>query len=213
MSEADYTVYYMKTPNGQKITLALEEMGLPYTVKTVNFLNGDNKDPAFIALNPNAKIPTLVDHTLPDGDLVVFESGAILEYLAEKTGKFLPKDLRARMEVKQWLYFQMASIGPMFGQVSHFFRFAKEDVPYAKNRYLTEATRLFRLLDKRLAEKKYLAADEYTIADMATYWWVVYLSTLKYTKGSFDDFPNVNRWVKEIGKREAVIAADKVEMV
>eukprot|EP00177_Eucheuma_denticulatum_P006729 GFKZ01012227.1.p2 GENE.GFKZ01012227.1~~GFKZ01012227.1.p2 ORF type:complete len:214 (+),score=41.55 GFKZ01012227.1:237-878(+) len=212
---ADYTVYYMNTPNGQKITLALEEMGLSYVIKHISMANGDQFKPDFVKINPNSKIPALVDHTADGGDLVIFESGAILEYLADKTGKFIPPmmEIRKRMAVKQWLYWQMAGFGPILGQVAHFYLYAKEDIPYGKNRYMTEMLRLFGVLDKQLRETGAYMAGEYSIADMATYWWARgLLSKLdEATVTKFDEFESIKRWMGDMSKREAVIKAAAIE--
>lgn len=206
---ADYTVYYAPTPNGKKITLALEEMGLDYEVHNINFSNNDQFSPEFLKISPNNKIPTLVDHSAPNGDLSVFESGAILEYLAEKTGKFLPppSEVRKRTIVKQWLYWQMAGFGPMLGQLSFFHRFSKVDDPVAKERYLLEALRLFGVLDHQLAKSKYIAGDEYSIADIATYWWSLVPASIEEIADQFAKFEHIKRWQDELNKRDAVSKA------
>lgn len=210
MEMADYTLYHMPTPNGQKISLALEEMGASYNMEIVDFRTGANYTPHFLAVNPNAKIPALVDHTAEGGDFAIFESGAILEYLAEKTGKFMPGVVnpRARYEVKQWLYWQMAGFGPMLGQNNFFWKYSKDDVPVAKERFLKETVRLFGVLDERLAKNKYIAGEEYSIADMACYWWSLEPIKLDGAKDKLAEFKNVIRWQEDVGARKAV---DKVK--
>ena len=158
-----------ETPNGWKISIALEEMGLPYTVRHIVLSKGEQKEDWYVKLNPNGRIPTIVDHD--NGDFAVFESGAILIYLAEKTGKLMPKDVKGRSLVIQWLMFQMAGIGPMMGQANVFFRYAPEKIQYAIDRYQRESMRLFGVLDRRLAGNEYLAGD-YSIADIANFSWV-----------------------------------------
>src|SRR5450631_2289840 len=153
------------TPNGFKVSIALEEMGLPYSYRHIKLADGEHKQDWYLALNPNGRIPTIIDHDL--NDFVVFESGAILIYLAEKSGKLLPKDVKGRSRVIQWLMFQMGNIGPMMGQANVFFRYAPEKIPYAIERYQREVLRLFAVLDKQLAANEYLAGD-YSIADIAT---------------------------------------------
>lgn len=194
-------VYYWPTPNGQKATIMVEECGLGYTVKPINILKGEQFDPEFLALNPNNKIPTIVDHNGPEGKpFTVFESGAVLLYLAEKTGKFLPKTEVARYETIQWLMFQVASVGPMFGQCGHFLGYAPEPIQYAIDRYKNETLRLYGVMDKRLADTEYLAGD-YSIADIATYPWidVRWLHEIE-----IDEFPNVKRWYETLKARPGV---------
>lgn len=202
----DYTLYYLPTPNGKKISLALEELGASYDVKRIDISKGDQFKPEFLAVSPNNKIPALVDHTAEGGDLAVFESGAILEYLAEKTGKLMPamSDVRKRMMVKQWLYWQMAGFGPMLGQLNFFYVFSDDDVPVAKERYLKEAVRLFGVLDGQLESNRYVGGDEYSIADIACYWWSLGVFNREQVREHFEKFDNVKRWQKEIGEREAV---------
>ncbi|MDX2222952.1 MAG: glutathione S-transferase N-terminal domain-containing protein [Rhodospirillaceae bacterium] len=195
-------LYYWPTPNGHKIPIMLEECGLPYTVHPINMLKGDQFDPEYLKLNPNNKIPTIVDRNGPGGaPYTVFESGAILLYLAEKTGRFIPKDTARRFDVIQWLIFQVANVGPLFGQCGHFFRYAPEKIPYAIDRYWTETKRLYRVMDKRLAAHAYLAG-EYSIADMATYPWV---KIYDFHNIALDDYPHVKRWRATVGARPAVI--------
>lgn len=209
---ADYTIYYAATPNGKKITLAAEEMALDYEISPIRFKTNDQFSPQFLKINPNNKIPALVDHTAQGGDLPVFESGAILEYMADKTGKFLPppSDIRNRMAVLQWLYWQMAGFGPMLGQVGFFFKYSKEDVPVGKERYLNEAIRLYQVLDKQLAQNRYVAGDDYSIADMAIYWWSLVVYDIDDIKDNFQNFDNIKRWQKEVGKRPAVEKAKAI---
>ena len=194
-------LYTWGTPNGRKVSIMLEELGLPYKVHAINILKDDQFKPEFIAINPNSKIPAIVDPDGPGGSLPLFESGAILIYLAEKHGRFLPKDPRGRYITMQWLMFQMGGVGPMFGQTHHFLRSAKEDVPYGKQRYHTETKRLYGVMNKRLGEAKYLAGNEYTIADIATFPWV---SRFEWHQVDLNEFPNVKRWFDEIAARPAV---------
>jgi GSH-dependent disulfide-bond oxidoreductase len=197
--------YTWSTPNGRKVALMLEECGLAHTTHKIDIGKGEQFAPAFLAVNPNGKIPAIVDHSAADGKpLAVFESGAILIYLAEKTGKFLPTEMRARMEVLQWLMFQMGGVGPMFGQAHHFIRFAPEKVPYGIERYSKETRRLYAVMDKRLGESAYLAGADYSIADMATFPWV---ARHTYHEVDLADFPNVKRWHDAIAARPATIKA------
>ena len=194
-------LYTWSTPNGRKISILLEEVGLPYNVHPVDIRKNEQFKPEFIAINPNSKIPAIIDTEGPDGKpFPIFESGAILIYLADKTGKFLPKSGTARYEVLEWLMFQMGGVGPMFGQVHHFRRAAPEKVPYAIDRYQKETERLYGVLDARLKQAPYLAAGQYTIADMATYPWV---ARHEWHQVDLAKFPNVKRWYDEIGKRPA----------
>ncbi len=195
-------LYSWKTSNGRKLGIMLEELGIPYQAHPINIGEGDQFTPEFTKLNPNQKIPAMVDSDGPGGKpITLFESGAMLIYLAEKTGRFFPQEPRKRYEVLQWLMFQMGGIGPIFGQVHHFKRAAKEQVPYALERYGTECRRLYGVLDGRLADHPYLAADEYTIADIATYPWVL---RHPWQEVELGDFPNVKRWFDEISARPAV---------
>jgi GST-like protein len=195
------TLYTWGTPNGRKVSIMLEECGLPYAVKSVDITKNDQFTPEFVAVNPNSKIPAITDTDGPDGKpITVFESGAILIYLAEKTGKFLPAEARGRTETLQWLMFQMGGVGPMFGQAHHFRRFAPEQIPYAVNRYTNETKRLYGVLDKRLGEAEYLAGT-YSIADMATYPWV---TRHEWQGVDLAEFPNVKRWSDAIAARPAV---------
>jgi GSH-dependent disulfide-bond oxidoreductase len=194
-------LYTWGTPNGRKVSVMLEECGLAYNVHRIDIGKGDQFKPEFIALNPNGKIPAIVDPDGPGGQpLSLFESGAILIYLAEKTGKLLPAEPRKKYEVLQWLMFQMGGIGPMFGQVHHFLRTAKEQVPYGIERYTKEKDRLYGVLDQRLSKAEYLAS-EYSIADIATYPWV---ARYEWHKTDLGDYPNVKRWFDAISARPAV---------
>ena len=196
------TLYTWGTPNGRKVSIMLEECGLAYRVKTVDITQGEQIKPEFVAINPNSKIPAIVDPDGPDGKpITLIESGAILLYLAARTGKFLPATDRGKYEAMQWLMFQMGGIGPMFGQTHHFLRFAPEPIPYAIKRYSTETARLYGVLDKRLREAEYLAG-EYTIADMATFPWV---ARHEWQKIDLADYPNVRRWYDVIAARPGVI--------
>jgi len=200
---ATIDLYTWGTPNGRKVSVMLEETGLAYAVHPVNIGKGEQFLPEFQAINPNGKIPAIVDPDGPGGKrLALFESGAILIYLAEKTGRLLPADAAQRYVTLQWLMFQMGGVGPMFGQAHHFIRFAKEKVPYAIDRYRSETRRLYGVMDKRLGENAYLAGGDYTIADIATFPWV---ARHDYHEVALAEFPNVERWFKAIGARPAVI--------
>ena len=194
-------LYYWTTPNGHKVTIFLEETGLPYTLRPVNIGKGEQFDPAFLAIAPNNRIPAIVDHAPPDGGgpLSMMESGAILLYLAGKTGRFYPHDLRGRAEVVQWLFWQMAGLGPMAGQTHHFLHYAPEPIPYAIDRYVRETGRLYGVLNKRLADREFVAGD-YSIADMACYPWVL----PERQRQHLDDFPHLQRWHEAIAVRPAV---------
>jgi GST-like protein len=198
-------LYYWTTPNGHKITLFLEETGLPYTLHPVNIGAGEQFKPEFLAISPNNRIPALVDRAPADGGppLSVFESGAILLYLAEKTGRFLPADRRGRVEVLEWLFWQMAGLGPMLGQNHHFSQSAPEKIPYAIDRYVKETGRLYAVLDRRLEGRAFIAGD-YSIADMACYPWIVPYQRQGQT---LDDFPQVRRWFESIRERPATLRA------
>ena len=197
-------LYTWGTPNGRKVSVMLEETELPYTVHTIDIGKGEQFDPAFLEISPNNRIPAIVDHdSIAGGRMALFESGAILIYLANKTKTGLfPGDTAERYEALQWLMFQMGGVGPMFGQANHFLHFLDQDVPYAEDRYRAEAHRLYGVMDKRLAENRYLAGESYTIADIATYPWV-----MRWDWHEIDlekQCPNVWRWVREIGARPAV---------
>ncbi|MCA7119783.1 MAG: glutathione S-transferase N-terminal domain-containing protein [Acidibrevibacterium sp.] len=195
-------LHYWTTPNGHKVTIFLEETGLPYRVIPVNISADDQFKPEFLAISPNNRIPAIVDTTPADGGapVSVFESGAILQYLAEKTGKFLPADMRGRTEVMQWLFWQMGGLGPMAGQNHHFVQYAPEKLPYAINRYVNETNRLYGVLNKRLADRAFVAGD-YSIADMASYPWIV---PHQRQQQNLDDFPHLKRWFETIRARPAV---------
>jgi GST-like protein len=194
-------LYTWTTPNGRKVSIMLEETGVPYRVHPIDISKGDQFKPEFVAINPNSKIPAIVDDEGPDGrPISVFESGAILLWLAEKTGRFLGAEKRRRIEAIEWLMFQMGGVGPMFGQAHHFRKFAPEPVPYAIERYSKEARRLYGVLDKRLGEAEHLAGD-YSIADMATYPWV---ARHEWQGVDLAGFANVKRWYEAIGARPAV---------
>lgn len=204
---AKLQLYSLATPNGQKVSIALEEMGLAYDAHTINILNGDQFTDEFIAINPNSKIPALVDPDTPAGELKIFESGNILQYLGEKSGQFYPRDLKRRNEVNNWLFFQMGGVGPMFGQFGHFFKYAKDKCnhDYPVTRYTNEAKRLLNVINTRLETSEYIATNEYTIADMAIYPWVLCLDKF-YGASDVLELPNftqMQRWMKEISKREA----------
>ena len=191
-------LYTAATPNGHKVSIALEEMALPYTLHALSLQNGDQKQDWFRKINPNARIPAIVDRDADD--FAVFESGAILIYLAEKSGKFLPSDVKARSRVLQWLMFQMGGVGPMMGQANVFVRYAPEKLPWAIGRYQRECRRLFEVLDGHLASNQYLAGD-YSIADMATWPWVRGHAWAELDVSGLD---HLQRWLKEIGERPAV---------
>ncbi len=194
-------LFTWKTPNGRKVSVMLEECGLRYNTHAIDIGKGEQFTPQFLALSPNGKIPAIADSDGPDGkSIALFESGAILVYLAGKAGKFLPVSDRGKYVALQWLMFQMAGVGPMFGQVHHFLRVATEQVPYAIDRYVKEKDRLYGVLDKRLGAAEYLAG-EYSIADIATYPWV---ARHEWHQTELGDFPNVKRWYDAISARPAV---------
>jgi GSH-dependent disulfide-bond oxidoreductase len=193
--------YGWGTPNGRKVSIMLEELGIAYEVHPINIGKGDQFTPQYIAINPNSKIPAIVDREGPGGKpMRVFESGAILIYLAEKTGKLMSAEPRARVEVLEWLMFQMGGVGPMFGQAHHFLRQAPEQIAYAQDRYVKEVRREYGVMNERLGVVPYLAG-EYSIADIATYPWVARFS---WHKVELNEFPNVERWFKAISARPAV---------
>ncbi|HEX7810568.1 MAG TPA: glutathione S-transferase N-terminal domain-containing protein [Burkholderiales bacterium] len=200
-------LYTWSTPNGRKVSIMLEELSLPYNVHAIDIGKGDQFQPDFVAISPNSKIPAIVDSEGPDGrPYALFESGAILLYLAEQSGRFLPAKKSERFEVIQWLMFQMGGVGPMFGQVHHFVRAAPEPVPYAIERYSKETRRLYGVLDRHLASRKWLGS-EYSVADIATYPWV---ARHEWHKVELADFPNVKRWFDVIGARPAVQQGMKI---
>ena len=198
-------LYYWTTPNGHKLTIFLEETGVPYTIKPINISAGEQFNPAFLKISPNNRIPAIVDHAPSDGGapLTMFESGAILLYLADKIARLIPAEFRARLDCIQWLFWQMGNLGPMAGQNHHFRLYAPEKLPYAMTRYLKETGRLYAVLNKRLADREFIAGD-YSIADMASYPWVV---PYKNQGQNIDDFPHLKRWLETIGARPATVRA------
>ena len=194
-------LYYWTTPNGHKLTMFLEETGLPYTLKPVNISRGEQFEPAFLAISPNNRIPAIVDHAPLDGagPLPMFESGAILLYLADKVGRFIARDGRARLDCIQWLFWQMGNLGPMNGQNHHFSLYAPEKIPYAIDRYVRESGRLYAVLNRRLADREYIAG-EYSIADMASYPWI----NPQRQSQDITQFPHLARWRASIRERPAV---------
>ncbi len=200
--------YYWSTPNGAKIALMLEECKLPYRAIPIDISNGEQLSPEFMAISPNNKIPALVDHQAPGGPLSLFESGAILKYLAEKTGKFYPRDLHYRYEVEKWLMWQVSGLGPMAGQYFHFRFYAKEKIPYAIERYFNEVTRLFKVLDQQVKLNEYIASA-YSIADIACWPWIAVYKKLDQT---IEQFPHLQRWFELVGQRESVAKAYQATM-
>ena len=202
-------LHYWPTPNGKKVTILLEECGMPYEVVPCRIGQGDQFTDAFLKISPNNRMPAIVDDAPADGGapISVFESGAIMIYLADKAGKFYPKDLRGRTEVNQWLIWQVANLGPMAGQNHHFGLYAQEKLPYAIDRYVRETNRLYGVLENRLAHHEFLCGAEYTIADMATYPWVV---PWKRQQQNLDDFPSVRRWFEAIRYRPATLHAYEI---
>jgi GSH-dependent disulfide-bond oxidoreductase len=195
-------LYYWTTPNGHKVTIFLEESETPYRIHPVNISKGEQFAEDFLKTSPNNKIPAVVDTEPKDGGapISVFESGAVLQYLAEKTGKFLAADLRGRMDAMQWLFWQMGGLGPMAGQNHHFVQYAPEKIPYAMERYVKETNRLYGVLNKRLADREFIAGA-YSIADMASYPWVV---PYERQQQNLDDFPHLKRWFHSVAARPAV---------
>lgn len=195
-------LYTWPTPNGWKIHIMLEECGLEYQPHTIDIGKGEQHQPEFLAISPNNRIPAIVDQDGPGGKPIsVFESGAILLYLAEKSGKFYSANLRDQTEINQWLMWQMGGIGPMLGQNHHFVKYAPEQIPYAQNRYIKETARLYGVADRQLAQNEYLAGDQYTIADIACYGW---MSLWEGQKQDIKDFPNVSRWLSALADRPGV---------
>jgi len=204
-------LYYWSTPNGHKITLFLEEAGLPYAIHPINIGTGEQFRPDFLRIAPNNRIPAIVDHDPTDGGapISIFESGAILLYLAEKTGSFLSTDIRVRTETLQWLFWQMGGLGPMAGQNHHFGTFAPVKIEYAIDRYVKETARLYGVLDRRLENRDFIAGNAYSIADMACYPWIV---PHERQRQDLNDFPNLKRWFDSIAQRDATRRAyDKGE--
>lgn len=199
-------LYYWTTPNGHKITMFLEEVGLPYQIIPINIGAGDQFKPEFLKIAPNNRIPAIIDREPLDGSeaISVFESGAILLYLAEKIGKLIPTDLRQRVEVLQWLFWQMGGLGPMAGQNHHFSQYAPEKIDYAINRYVNETGRLYGVLNKQLSDRPFVAGREYTIADIASYPWIVPYAAQNQ---KLEDFPHLQRWFETIKARPATIRA------
>ena len=200
--------YFWTTPNGYKVLMFLEETGIPYRITPVNISKGEQFEPEFLRISPNNKMPAIIDNSPaePGVPISLFESGAILQYLAEKTGHFLPKDIAGRAEVLQWLFWQMGGLGPMLGQNLHFGQYAPEKIPYAIDRYANESGRLFEVLDKQLASREFIAGD-YSIADMASYPWVF---KHPYLQLQLEDFPNLERWFKTIEQRPAAARAYEI---
>lgn len=207
-------LHYWTTPNGHKITIFMEESGLPYNLHPVNISKNEQFNADFLKVAPNNKIPAIVDNEPEDGKepLTLFESGAILWYLAEKTKKFVPHSTRAKAEVSQWLFWQMAGLGPMAGQNHHFNTYATEKIPYAMDRYIKETARLYGVLNHQLDGKEWVAAGEYTIADMAIYPWIV---PHQMQSQDLNDFPHLKKWFEKMQKREAIVRAyaraDKIQ--
>lgn len=201
-------LYYWTTPNGHKVTIFLEEAGVEYKIVPVNISKGDQFKPEFLEISPNNRMPAIVDHAPAGGGepIAVFESGAILLYLAEKTGQFIPADLRGRVEVLQWLMWQMGGLGPMLGQNHHFNLYAPEKIPYAIDRYVNETARLYQVLDNRLKDREYVAGP-YSIADMACYPWIV---PWKRQQQDIEKFPHLKRWFEAIRGRPAVVKAYEI---
>jgi GST-like protein len=199
-------LYYWTTPNGHKVTMFLEEAGLPYAIKPINIGKGEQFQPDFLKIAPNNRIPALVDHEPTGGGAPVslFESGAILLYLAEKTGRFIPADVHGRAEVLQWLFWQMGGLGPMAGQNHHFVQYAPEKIPYAIDRYVNETNRLYGVLDRRLADRTFVAGEDYSIADMAIYPWIV---PYERQRQNLENHPHLKRWFHAIAERPATKAA------
>ncbi|MBA2442582.1 MAG: glutathione S-transferase N-terminal domain-containing protein [Rubrobacter sp.] len=194
-------LYYWPTPNGWKVSILLEELGLPYDLVPINIGNGDQYEPEFLRISPNNKMPAIVDPEGPGGESIsVFESGAILLYLAEKTGRFYPEDPRGRYDALQWLMFQMGSVGPMLGQAHHFRQYSPERIQYAYDRYTNEAARIYGVIDRHLAEREYFTG-EYSIVDMAVFPWLV---PHENQGQDLDDYPNLARWYRTLQERPAV---------
>ncbi|BCH25944.1 glutathione S-transferase N-terminal domain-containing protein [Mesorhizobium sp. L-8-3] len=200
-------LYYWPTPNGWKITIMLEELAVPYEVKYVNIGRGEQFEPSFLKIAPNNRMPAIIDPEGPGGEPIsIFESGAILQYLGRKFGRFYGTDERSRTEIDQWLFWQMGGLGPMAGQAHHFRQYAPEKIPYAIDRYTNEVNRLYGVMNRRLADRPYLAGD-YSIADMASYGWV---RPYKNQGQDLEDFPNLKRWFEAISARPAVIEAVEI---
>ena len=204
---APIELHYWPTPNGWKITIMLEELGVPYEVKYVNIGKGEQFEPSFLKIAPNNRMPAIVDPEGPGGEPIsIFESGAILQYLGRKFGKFYPADERRRVDVEQWLFWQVGGLGPMAGQAHHFRQYAPEKIQYGIDRYTNEVNRLYGVMDRRLADRDFLAGD-YSIADMASYPWT---RSYKNQGQDLDDFPHLKRWFEAIGARPAVQRAVEI---
>ncbi len=201
-----YQLHYWPTPNGHKITLFLEEAGLPYEIVPVDIRSGAQFDPAFLAIAPNNRMPALVD---TDSGISLFESGAILWWLAERHGRFIEPGEQGRAQTLQWLFWQMAGLGPMMGQASHFLNYAPEKLPYAITRYTNESLRLLKVMDRRLADRAYLAGDGYSVADMAAYPWAILVKRLRKeaAEGTVPPMPHLDCWIAAIAAREATVRA------
>lgn len=201
-------LYFWTTPNGYKVLTFLEETGIPYRIVPVNISKGEQFEAEFLQISPNNKIPAIIDNSPghPRVPIPLFESGAILLYLAEKTGRFLPKNVAGRNDVLQWLFWQMGGLGPMLGQNLHFGQYAPEKIPYAIDRYVNESKRLFEVMDRQLTNREFIAGD-YSIADMASYPWVF---KHPYLQLQLDEFPNLTRWYQTIGQRPAVARAYEI---
>jgi GST-like protein len=199
-------LYYWPTPNGHKMTMFFEETGIEYRIIPVNIGAGDQFKPEYLSISPNNKMPAIVDHAPADGGaaIPVFESGAILLYLAEKSGKLLPKDLRGRKTALEWLFWQMSALGPMAGQNHHFSSYAPEKIPYAIDRYVKETNRLYGVLDRRLEGREFIVGSDYTIADIAAYPWIV---SWKVQQQKLANFPNLKRWFEAVQNRPSTISA------
>jgi len=199
-------LYYWPTPNGHKIAMFLEEAGLDYRIHPVDISAGDQFKPDFLAFSPNNRMPAIIDTLPPDGGeaITVFESGAILQYLAEKTGRFLPADPRGRKTVMEWVFWQVGGLGPMAGQNHHFGVYAPEKIPYAIDRYVKETNRLYGVLDRRLAGRAFIAGEQYTIADMAAYPWIV---PWQRQQQDLQAFPELQRWFQQVQERPATVRA------
>jgi GST-like protein len=202
-------VYYWPTVNGRKITIALEEIGLPYRIIPVDPTRGEAGRLEFLRINPNGKIPAIVDDDAPGGrDVVIFESGAILQYLAEKSGKLMPTDTAGRYDVIKWLFFQAANVGPIMGQLAHFHDYAREKIQYALNRYGSETERLYRVLDHRLRDSRHVAGDQFTIADIAIWTWIMPARQ----EQRWEDWPSLKRWHDAVAARPGVIRGNAVRL-
>ncbi|NYT65657.1 glutathione S-transferase N-terminal domain-containing protein [Alcaligenaceae bacterium] len=199
-------LYYWPTPNGHKIAMFLEEAELDYRIHPVDISAGDQFKPEFLAFSPNNRMPAIIDTSPADGGeaITVFESGAILQYLAEKTSKYLPTDLRQRKVVMEWLFWQVGGLGPMAGQNHHFSQYAPDKIPYAIDRYVNETNRLYGVLDRQLQNRRFIAGEQYSIADMAAYPWIV---PWKRQQQTLEDFPNLQRWFNQVRERPATLRA------